>query len=202
MKIKRFSLLDKLAGRKVLYHGTSDEGASGIKERGLQKSFYKDVSNNTLKKLEKHKKGTLNPMLEKLMDFDKEKYKDLVYMTSDKNSADFMANVNKKKGRGGQTLEISLPYSVHRKMTPISNPEYQQAAHIHDVDGMSRYLLDKPYRELGPDEKKNIDSFVKAKKGDWIVKEDIPSKYVKGSKDYQGVTLKEIINHLRGKDKK
>lgn len=184
MKIQRqFSISDKLAGRKVYYHGTSKRRAESIKESGIKaKPWGED---------DLRERG-----------WDPEKFKDKVYMHEDKKYASCYAeDRGADDGDSGEVLKISIPYEKHRKMTKCANPEreYNGIAHLRTKDEFSRAHLGKPYKELNKKDKYGIKEAVKYAKSEVVFDENIPSKYIKGSKDYEPVTAKEILKYQKAK---
>lgn len=194
-----FGLADKLAGRKTFYHGTSEEGAKSIKKEGIKASHAQDEDCCTRTMVRKHNPNSQGGLRGKMTDYDGD-YDNLVYLTDKKKYADFMTRHNQKRGRGGETLELSIPYEEHRKYKTVTNPEFGKIEFIHDKDRLSRKLSDKPYQELSGKEKKKVKDYLKMQDANWILKDtDIPSKYVKGSKDYTPVTAKEILKYQKAK---
>lgn len=196
---KAFGLAEKLAGRRVFYHGTSEESAESIRKEGIKSSHAQDKNCCTRTMLSKHNPDSQGGMRGKMTDFNGD-YDNLIYVTERKGVADFMTEHNKRRGRGGETLKISVPYSVHRNYKTVANPEFGKIEFIHDRDKLSRKIADKPYEELSRKEKEKIKSYLKMQESNWVMKDtDIPSKYVKGSRDYERVTPKEILMYQKAK---
>lgn len=187
-RIKRYSLLDKLARREQFYHGTSKEAAEKIKKEGL-KAF--PAKEEDLKESFPHGDEYGHPIDNKI----KNKFSGKIYLHKDPYYSQFYAD---ERGNGnGEILKISVPYKVHRTWKRGVNPERNITGvnHLKTNDDFAREHLGKPFRELSREDKERIKHAKKYADSETVIDiPRIPSKYIKGSKDYKKPTFKEIYD--------
>ena len=190
-----------LTGRETLFHGTSKERAKKIKETGLLSKFTGSKGGNT----EIHKN----------LDRDiYEKSLGKVYLTPDKKIARAFAGQTERGGilnLGPQDMldiqqKVNNPFDNSGvvkvkaptwKMKVVPNPEARGSFE----NFWKSQGIDKS--KLGKQEQRALKSaYDKYSKGTRVIEGDIPTRYIKGSKDYRRTSAKEFKEFVKANPKR
>jgi hypothetical protein len=178
-----------VTGREQLYHGTDADSARSIREQGILKSKANDPDAFT-RKILLNDKSSIKP----------EELDDLVYLGKNRNLARNVATnawahneKNTKIFPNIDVVKVNAPVGTFRE---VPNPELRgtkngkelgraimQEQKTHPVvqklfEPLIRPQMNAAHKALGEQTK--------------VVPEDIPTKWIKGSKDYIKVTPKEV----------
>lgn len=198
-----------LTGRETVYHNTNKKNVSKIKEKGLLAERASDEDNIT--------HVGLSDILKE------EDMKGLVYVGRKKapalgvglTSAIHDAKQKDSKNHNNlvgaiadrRTVKANIP---SWKMNIVDNPELQGAKskkefrpHIeHRIQrsgpsqGSIAATLYKPVSKLGSRVSSGIMHDSLGRKGTHTIKGDVESKYIKGSKDYRGISKEEVKDYI------
>lgn len=170
-----------------LYHGTSKKNKQGILEKGLLGSKSVDPESITNKMM-----GGIGT----------QDGRHLVYTSKTRTPALLMAmNQKSMLGEDPAMVKMSIPYKDYKEMRKTrgtdKNPEFQ---------GMSKEEFIKKGESMGANKTvsgKYYDTFSGNKEGvTRIFEGDIDSKYIKGSKNYQKNSLKELGEYVKNNPKR
>lgn len=189
------SLRDKLAGRKVVYHGTRLNNLESIYDKGIQGKRTDDPNSYTKKSL-----VSTEP------DSEKRKYRGLAYTTGDKKYADSFGKNrhelahNGIDGKYGKTLKITIPRSEYKKLKKVGNPEYgpfnDYISGKITKDQLAKTLTGKAWKDLSKEERKPITLSIPTIKKQLVVRGNIKPEWIVGSAKYKKAGRKEIIDNL------
>lgn len=162
----------EITGRVGLYHNTLKKNVPGILKEGLKGSHSKDPNNITNQVT--RGRGASDP-------------RNIVYLAKDKSTANDTTFARNMKGMTGKskTLKVNLPYDVLKELRTEGNPELGNAKNLND------------YLKSGGD-KETWNKLSGSKNSKTILLDgDVSSKYIKGSKDYQKNSLKEVGKYIK-----
>lgn len=178
----------ELSGKVHMYHGTSKKNKQSILEKGLKGSKALDPDNLTNRYL---------------FDVGKEDGRHLIYVGKKRSPAIKMAlqHLIRNKERG-TVLNVNIPYEDLKNMKRVyDNPEFRGTKDFEEFYKKASFRKDKKERRRL---KKYYDEFSGAKgtKGTAIFEGDIDSKYIKGSKNYERNSLKQISKYIKNNPKR
>ena len=175
----------EVTGKVHMYHGTTKEAAESIKKEGLKGSYALDPNSIT------------NTEMGNLGQRDGRK---LIYLGKKRRPSIFMA-INQKvmRGKTPAMINVAIPYEDLKKMKRVyDNPEFRaykdkkdyvtrNEGQVRGLGGNKHFLADY-YDTFSGD---------KGTSGTAIFEGDIDSKYIKGSKNYQKNTIKDVANYIK-----
>ena len=202
-----------ITGRHRLYHTTDADNVKKIKEEGLKAYGKHDreayVANNTLSQGRN------------LGFIDKEPDK-AVYLTKNKQDASLHGVKRKavqsamgKQPKKQERMKVSIPHEQYKKMNFVDNPELLGAKSkkefVNKRREMENIVDEVMAKATGHDyspQKKPLSDFVAGRaykntvKNSRVVPHDISSKYIKGGKGYEKLSLKEIKEYMKKNPKR
>lgn len=173
-----------ITGRKRLYHGTSKEAKKSILNEGLKGSKALDPDNLT------------NTMMGNL---GKEDGRELVYTGKRRLSAMLMAiNQRTMAGKDPAMVNISIPVDEYDKLKKVyDNPEFTKRLGVNSKEEFVKVAEKSGTGKAVAKRYYDLFSGNKGTSGTRIIEGDIDSRYIKGSKDYQKNSLKEVLRYAR-----
>ena len=202
-----------ITGRHRLYHTTDADNVKKIKEEGLKAYGKHDreayVANNTLSQGRN------------LGFIDKEPDK-AVYLTKNKQDASLHGVKRKavqsamgKQPKKQERMKVSIPHEQYKKMNFVDNPELLGAKSkkefVNKRREMENIVDEVMAKATGHDyspQRKPLSDFVAGRaykntvKNSRVVPHDISSKYIKGGKGYEKLSLKEIKEYMKKNPKR
>lgn len=184
----------KLDGVKKMSHITDANVVDKIKREGL-KGTKIDENNLTMNALKAQiATGHIKP----------EDLKDKVYLANNMNTEMGIKNGRRMNGLGGKTgkVKVNMPLKDLKKVE-VDNPELLGAKNLNEFKTRHREVTSK-IRQMGnPFAQDAPDAVLKqvykglGRKGTTTVQGTVGTKYIKGSKDYQKNTVKNIAKHIK-----
>ena len=202
-----------ITGRHRLYHTTDADIVKKIKEEGLKAYGKHDreayVANNTLSQARN------------LKFIDKEPDK-AVYLTKSKQDASLHGIKRKavQSATSGQVkkqkkIKVIIPHEQYKKMDFVNNPELLGAKSKKDFIGKKREMNEIVNKVVakatGHDyspQKKPLSDFIAGRaykdtvKNSRVLPHDLSSKYIKGGKGYEKLSLKEMKEYMKKNPKR
>lgn len=162
-KVRRFS---KVGDRMEFTHSTATKNVKSILEHGLlgSRSHSKDAITNMSRNITGSRK-------------------DLVYLSNDERSAEFINKVNDSYLGGGTILHISIPITDFKKMKVVDNPEFLGAKSYDEFIRRYKSKYKKTFNQSSIPSRQYYDMMVN---GTTVIEGDIPPKYIRESPHYIG----------------
>jgi hypothetical protein len=204
----------KITGLENFYHSADQGVVDSIKKEGLKAKFAEDPGNLT------------NAVLGKTVD--KSKLKGKVYLGRRKSVADsvgYTRDMNYTIGRvknenytgKSKTLKINIPFEELKKLNEVDNPELGGAKNAKEY---ARRIWKNAYKNA-PEEanqikemfgKKGRNAFARilaesgykdlSRDGTAVFENDIDSKFIKGSKNYEKYGLSKFKEYVKNNPKR
>lgn len=184
----------EIDGVKKMSHITDAKNVDKIKREGL-KGTKIDGDNLTMRALRAQvATGHVKP----------EDLKDKVYLANNANTELGIKQGRRMNGLGGETgkVKVNMPIS-HLKKVERDNPELLGAKNLKEFKAKHREMTGKlrqmgnPFAQDAPDAQLKAVWNGLSRKGTTTVQGTVGTKYIKGSKDYEKNTVKNVAKHIK-----
>ena len=186
----------EISGRVHLYHGTSKEAKKKIQDEGLKSIHALDEFNIT-------RISGIDPG-----------NKPVVYTAKKRTVALGHTIPHLINGDGAGVVKMSIPYDEYKKMKrSYDNPEMAGAKTAKEyAEKIKRGETPNPNDKLVMKSGKNVDKYAKRKwenlsgaegtGGTRIFEQDISTRRIKGSKNYNKNSIKEVLKYIKNNPKR